>query len=169
LNKPAYPKRFEALRWLIFTLHLAVVFAFHEYAYTGHYGFDDLEYAEMAHDLLEGNTDWDNHFAHRLAITGPTALAYALFGINDMASALPGLVYTCLIGLVIVLLLRRHHPLVLSFALSLALFPLWFIYYTDKLMPDTAVAFYTLGAVACYVMSRKEGSDSIRLGMSLSV
>lgn len=155
--------------WAVLAIHLLAVWLYHQYAYIGHYGFDDMEYARMAYDLLQGKPDWSNHFAHRLAITAPTALAYFIFGINDGASSLTSLIYTFLIGFLVTLILRKRKPIVVSMALSLSLLPPWFLFYSDKLMPDMAVAFYVLAAMAAYWFGTETAKPNTRLGVVFSM
>ncbi|MFT5595823.1 MAG: 4-amino-4-deoxy-L-arabinose transferase-like glycosyltransferase, partial [Flammeovirgaceae bacterium] len=121
--------------------------------YTGHYGYDDMEYAKAAVDLLDGEPDFSNHFAHRLSITAPTAVAFALVGVNDTGAALPALLFSFLIAILLAALLWQKGPIALAIGLSLAVLPQWFLFYTDKLMPDMAVAFFVFAAVAAYWFS----------------
>ncbi|HKK40557.1 MAG TPA: hypothetical protein VJ949_14145 [Cryomorphaceae bacterium] len=140
----------KAMNWSVLIIHLLVILLYHNLVYTGHYGFDDMEYAEAAVDLLKGQPDYSNHFSHRLSVTAPTAVAFALVGINDTGAALPALVFSFLIALLLSALLWKKGPFALSIGLSLALLPQWFLFYTDKLMPDMAVAFFVFAAVAAY-------------------
>jgi len=46
----------------------------------------------LANDLMNGNLLIDDyHFAYRWSILGLTALSYTVFGITDLASALPAM------------------------------------------------------------------------------
>jgi hypothetical protein len=38
-------------KYAILILFLTVLALFHKFGYIGHYGYDDLKYAEMAHDF----------------------------------------------------------------------------------------------------------------------
>jgi len=136
--------------WIALSVHLLVILLYHNTVYTGHYGYDDMEYAKAAVDLLDGEPDYSNHFSHRIAITAPTAMAFALVGVNDTGSALPALIFSFLIAFLLASLLWKKGPFAVSVGLSLALLPHWFLFYTDKLMPDMAVAFFVFAAVAAY-------------------
>lgn len=82
--KAVYPYRF-------FAGAVFFVILFHFTAYLGHYGFDDILYARLAHDVLHGTVDWSDHFAFRWTTIGFTALSYLVLGVNDVASSIPAL------------------------------------------------------------------------------
>ncbi len=118
----------------------------HLFYYYGHFGFDDLYYARLATRLFEGQIDWSDHYSYRIVPLFVTGLAYQLFGVNDTASALPGLL--CSVG--IFYLLYRHFrdrpwwQLLLTHGLYFSLS--WNLFYSDKLMPDLYVSCFTFAA-----------------------
>ncbi len=126
---------------------------YHGFAYLGHFGFDDLHYAELASGLAKGQVDWGDHFSFRWALLGLTALSYKLFGVGDLASSLPALLLTLATLAMVFLVLRKHS--VWAVAAGLALFTLnhWTLFYADKLMPDVYVAFFGLAALLVYYVS----------------
>ncbi|MCB9284975.1 MAG: hypothetical protein H6563_12935 [Lewinellaceae bacterium] len=135
------------VKYLILLLHLGVLLAYHQSGYLGHYGFDDLHYAQLAHDLNHGIVDFNNHYSYRISIIGLTALSYKLFGVSDFASALPPLLLSAGI-LSLVFALLRNKPWTTLFAgLSLTTFSNWYLFYSDKLMPDIYVAFSVMAAL----------------------
>ncbi len=64
---------------------------YHLVAYFGHYGYDYMQYAQLAKQIADGAFTLDNgdHFSYRWTLLLPTALSYKLFGVSDFASALP--------------------------------------------------------------------------------
>jgi hypothetical protein len=71
-------KKNRVYSFLIFFFFALLVIAHHVYGYFGHYGYDDLHYAELATQLWQGQLDYTDHYSYRLAILLPTALAYTL-------------------------------------------------------------------------------------------
>ncbi|MDF1576602.1 MAG: glycosyltransferase family 39 protein [Bacteroidales bacterium] len=120
----------------------------HLFAYTGHYGYDDLHYAKLSADLLKGSFHVEDHFAYRLPVILLTSLFYLLFGISDFSSSLPALLITLCILLIVFNILREHGPGTTFIGLSLTTFSNWFLFYSDKLMPDIYVALTLIWALA---------------------
>jgi 4-amino-4-deoxy-L-arabinose transferase-like glycosyltransferase len=145
----------KAGNWIVLIIHLLVIVLYHHLVYIGHYGYDDMEYAEAAVKLINGQSDFTNHFTHRLSIVVPAAISFLMIGINDLGAALPALVYSILIAILVAAFLWKRGPLTLSIGLSLTILPQWFLFYSDKLMPDMAVAFYVFAAFAAYWFGRK--------------
>ena len=135
------------VKYLILLLHLGVLLAYHQFGYLGHYGFDDLHYAQLAHDLNHGILDFGNHYTYRISIIGLTALSYRLFGISDFASALPPLLVSTAILYMVFALLKNKSWTTLLAGLSLTTFSNWYLFYSDKLMPDIYVAFAVMAAL----------------------
>ena len=121
---------------LILGFFIAILFVFHQFGYIGHYGFDDMQYAELASKLLNGEFDFKDHFSFRLTILLFTAASYSIFGINDFASSLPSLLVTSSILLMIYQIFKKEKSYLLFIALSLSTLSSWFLNYSDKLMPD---------------------------------
>ena len=118
---------------------LAVVLN-HQFAFIGHYGYDDLNYARISQTLLEGSVDYNDHFTYRFPLVYLTAASYKIFGINDFASSMPPIAITFFILLVVFLILKKKPIGVLILGLGLTIFNQWFLFYSDKLMPDIYVA-----------------------------
>lgn len=133
--------------YFILAAFILFTIAHHGYAFFGHYGFDDLHYARLANALLHGAVDYTDHYSYRFAILIPTALAYALFGVNDFASALPPLFCSFLILYLVFAALRQYSSYTLALGLGLTACSNWFLYYSDKLMPDIYVALAVMLAV----------------------
>lgn len=134
------PISFLLLFVLLLILH-------HAYAFFGHYGFDDLHYAQLAEAILQGELDFSDHYSYRFAILVPTAFCYALFGVSDWASALPALIATGLVLWLVFRALRQESPWVIFIGLGLTACSDWFLFYSDKLMPDIYVALALILAV----------------------
>ena len=128
----------------------AVIVLWHLFAFTGFFGYDDLQYAEVAARMMQGAADWNDHFSFRWTITGATALAYKLLGINDTASSLPAMLVALATLVLITLPLRRYSLSTVAAALGLFTLNFWSLFYSDKLMPDIYVAFFVTGAILVY-------------------
>lgn len=134
-------------QYLMLSLFVLVILANHVFGYLGHYGWDDMHYAEMANDVLQGTIQYNDHYFYRWPTVFLTALSYKIFGINDFASALPAMgISIGILGLVFSVL-KRYSNFILFVGLSLITLSNWFLFYTDKLMPDIFVAFFILAAV----------------------
>jgi len=101
-----------------------------------------MEYARLAARLSEGLFDSTNHSSFRLTLVGLTALSYKLFGINDLASSIPALAYTAGSLALVYLILKNEEWHILTIGLALFSLNNWTFFYSDKLMPDTAVTFF---------------------------
>lgn len=155
--------------YFILAAFILFTIAHHGYAFFGHYGFDDLHYARLAAAFLQGEMDYADHYSYRFAILIPTALAYALFGVNDFASALSPLLCTFLILYLVFVALRQSSNFTLSIGLGLSACSNWLLYYSDKLMPDIYVALAVMLAV--FIVDRfkyqSDHSNSQRYALGL--
>ena len=127
---------------------ISILVLYHLFAYTGHFGYDDLHYAELAVNLLQGDLDVGDHYAYRFPVILLTAIFYLIFGITDLASSLPALIITITILVIVFNILKEHGPKVLIIGLSLCTLSNWFLFYSDKLMPDIYVALSVIWALA---------------------
>jgi hypothetical protein len=127
---------------LIFFAFVLALLLHHLWGYLGHYGYDDMEYAQAAARLANGGFDASNHYSFRLTLVGLTALSYKLFGINDFASALPSLLFSIGTLALVYRILKDESWPILAIGLALFSFNNWTFFYSDKLMPDTGVAFF---------------------------
>jgi len=132
----------------ILLIYILIVVLYHLFGYTGHYGFDDMHYAELANALLKGSIDFGDHYAYRFPVLGLTALSYLLFGISDFASSLPAMAICITILIIVFSTLRAHGSKTTVIGLSLTTLSNWFLFYSDKLMPDLYVALSVIGALA---------------------
>ena len=120
---------------------------YHVFGYIGHYGVDDLLYARLANDWINGTVDNESHFAFRIPVVVFTGLMYKMFGVNDFASSLPSLLFSAGVLFMVFKVLEKKGNLVLAAGLGLSLLSDWFIFYTDKLMADVYVTFAVFGAL----------------------
>lgn len=132
---------------------------YHTCGYYGHFGYDDMYYAQYAAQVAKGTLSLpSDHYAYRWALIFPVGLCYSLFGINDSASSIFPLIVTA-----ITLFLVHRASLRLAapqwrnetsiVAMSLFLLSHWTLFYADKIMPDTLV---TLGIVgSLYAVARQ--------------
>ena len=141
-------------------LLLAVVLGLighHAYFFYGHFGFDDLHYAELASELLHGRVDFANQYSYRIVPIGLTALSYAAFGISDWSSAVPALLASAIILFIFYRLFRFVHFWMLVLALVAYFGMPWSLFYSDKLMPDIFVSAFCFGGWAAYLQYRTRG------------
>jgi hypothetical protein len=134
-------KKYRGSSVWILLFFVSALILHHILGYTGHYGYDDLEYARLAGNFTHGIIDFNNHYSYRLSLILLTALSYSLFGVSDFASSLPSLIITISILLLVFFTLKNYGNLTLMAGLALTAFSRWFIFYSDKLMPDIYLAF----------------------------
>ena len=157
----------------IFLLCVGAIVAFHAFGYIGHYGYDDLHYAELANDFRNGKIDYNDHFSFRTPVIALTALSYSLFGISDFASALPAMLISVMILFLVLRLLKNRDNKTLITGLALTTLSGWFLFYSDKLMPDVYVALSVIAAL--YVIHQYRFRTKSRpvvlysLGLSLAL
>ncbi len=136
--------------------------------YFGHYGFDDLHYAELAHGWLSGTYDATDHYSYRWTLLALTSLSYALFGIHDWSSALPALVVTVALLYTLYRFRSALGEWVIAMALVLCVTAPWLLFYADKLMPDIYLAASVI--LAWYALFRgRTGQQYVRYGSLLSL
>ena len=105
---------------------------YHVFGYIGHYGVDDMLYARLANDWINGTIDNESHFAFRIPVVVLTGLMYKVFGVNDFASSLPALLFSAGVLFMVFKVLEKKENLVIATGLGLSLLSDWFIFYTDK-------------------------------------
>lgn len=132
---------------LILAAFVIFIPIFHLFAYTGHYGYDDLHYAKLAVQFLNGSLDFTDHYSFRTPVILLTALSYSVFGVNDFASSLPSMLISIGILMLVYCILKNKGILSLVIGLSLTTLTNWFIFYSDKLMPDMYVVLGIMGAL----------------------
>jgi len=137
----------KRISFLILSLAILIIIAHHVFGYIGHYGFDDLYYARLANDLRNGIINYDDQYSYRLTILSLTALSYSIFGISDLASALPTMLVSISIIILVYHSLKDKGHFIMSLGLSLVVFSHWFLFYSDKIMPDIYIAFSVFLAV----------------------
>jgi len=125
---------------LIFVVFIFFLLLYHFFGFTGYFGYDDLNYAQLAFNAKNGIFDFNNHFTYRFPIVLLTAASYTVFGVSDFSSTIATLVVSGFILYLIHLLLKKEKYITQIIGLSITLFTSWFIYYSDKLMPDIYVA-----------------------------
>jgi hypothetical protein len=136
-------QRYTLLAAFVFILFLVVYVGF---TFSGYYFYDDYGYAEYAHQMLEGTfqVQYDT-FSHRLAFMLPVAAIYALAGINDFSTILWP--FLCTIGTIALLFgYLRSEPVWCLFAVLATGLNSYFLFFIDKLFPDTPLAFFLLAA-----------------------
>jgi len=129
---------------LILFFFVAIVILYHIFGYIGHYGYDDMQYAKLVVNILQGNIDYNDHFIYRVPVIFLTVLSYWILGINDFASSFPAILTTIATLMCIFFVLKEKGYLPLIIGLALTTLSNWFIFYSDKLMPDIYVAFFVV-------------------------
>jgi hypothetical protein len=132
----------------ILLIFIIIVVLYHIFGYTGHFGYDDLHYAQLANDLVHGKIDFEDHYAYRLPVILFTSLFYLIFGISDLTSSLPAILITIAILVIVFYILRDKGPITIITGLSLVTLSHWLLFYSDKLMPDIYVALSVVSALA---------------------
>lgn len=132
---------------LIFILFVGIIILYHVFGYIGHYGYDDLHYAKLANDFNNGIVDYNDHYSFRTPLIFLTSLSYSIFGISDFASSLPAIFISILVLFIVFHILKEKGNKTLIVGLALTTLSNWFIFYSDKLMPDIYVVFAVLAAV----------------------
>ena len=138
---------------------IAVVICYRIFGYSGHFGFDDMQYAEIATNMLNGIVDYDDHFTFRFTIIAATALSYKIFGINDFASSLPAMVLTILTLTTVYAVVRKRGFWATALALAITTTSQWILFYSNKLMPDIYLVFFTALAAYAYYRYRYKTQD----------
>ena len=157
---------------VIFIIHVLAIIAYHIFGYLGHFGYDDLHYARLAIDFSNGIVDFSDHYTYRFPVIILTALSYSVFGVSDFASAIPSLFITILTLALVFLLLKNKNYLTQLFGQSLTVFSSWFIFYSDKVMPDIYVAFSVMLALFIlhqYKFGNKKYPMLYSIGLSLAL
>jgi 4-amino-4-deoxy-L-arabinose transferase-like glycosyltransferase len=137
----------------------------HLFFFYGHFGYDDLYYARLAAKLLEAGLTADDLYAYRIIPLLTTAISYRLLGIGDFSSALPALL--CSFGILLLLYrVFRDHPLWQFILAYLGYFGLrWAVFFSDKLMPDIYVSLFVFAGWLAYVAYRFRGGRSEHRGL----
>jgi len=143
-----YLKITNLKKYAILLLFLTGLVLFHKFGYIGHYGYDDLAYAQIAHDFQQGKIDYEDHYVYRAPVVLATALSYSVFGISDFSSAIPALVISASMLLILFFIVKDKDWKTILLTLSLTTLSTWFIFYSDKLSADIYVAFFIFASLA---------------------
>lgn len=153
---------------------IAFLFVHHYAGYFGHYGFDDIMgYGYYGKKWADGQFFFLNEdfFSYRWGFISLTGFFYALFGVNDDASAITSSLVLLLTVLLIFKVLKREARIVGVLAVLIYVLDNWTMYYSDKLMPDTSVALATFAAfslIYTHHFEAKEG-QSFKYALLLSL
>jgi hypothetical protein len=153
---------------ILLSFALFVIF-YHTFGYLGHFGYDDMHYARIANDFNKGIIDYNDHFTFRTPVIILTSLSYAIFGISDFASSLPAILISISVLYILFLILRNYGNKVLVIGLAFTTLSNWYIYYSDKLMPDIYVTLAVAGALYCIYNFRYNSTKNKILLYSISL
>ncbi len=129
--------------WMAILLSFLLIH--HFIGFSGPFGYDDMWYAKIAHELNNGQFDLiQDHYTYRWTLVFPLALFYRLFGVSTYTSALPSLIYTMGTLYLMYKMVKGRIPFVL--ATSFVVFNGWYSFYSDKIMPDVALTFFITAA-----------------------
>ncbi|GAB4312508.1 MAG: hypothetical protein Kow00127_03080 [Bacteroidales bacterium] len=142
------------------------VILYHITGYIGHYCYDDMTYALNAYHVIHGGIDYQDHFFYRWIPVIPVAVSYWLFGLNDFASAIPALLATFAILFLVYRVFQNEDEHTLTIGLALVVLNNWFVFYSDKLMPDIHVALSVLATI-CFYDKTKFGNEKTGLKIPL--
>ena len=134
------------------------ILLFHIFGFSGHFGFDDIEYARLANGLNHGYFEWNNHYFHRFTIISLTSIFYYCLDINQWSSALPTMLVAVFILWLLFKFIKKEKSFYVLFIIALTACSNWWIFYTDKLMPDMYICLSVL--IAVYLLHRKNFKTS---------
>ncbi len=146
-----YKNKFAEITILAFSFIFIWLYFF--FGYEGHYGWDDMEYAQIAYQWATGNFSLsDNHFTYRHPVIILTGLCYKIFGLNDFASSLPAILLSMFIIFLVYLVLIKNDTRIIITAIITTLLMPFFIMYSHKLMGDMYVATGIFGSFVSYYL-----------------
>jgi len=145
----------------IVVITIGLLLFHHFFYFYGHFGYDDMHYARLSNNLLQGEIDWSDHYSYRFTILSLTAISYSIFGINDFASGLPALLLSFgIIGIFYSAFSKR--PLLLISTLAIYFSYKWNLFFSDKLMPDLYVSFFSsIGWYYYYLFHQKDSNNKL--------
>ena len=150
MRKSAFP--FFAFAGLVIFL-----VSYWTYGYFGHYGYDDISYARIAHQYSLGNFQaLGDNAALRWGLVVPLAVLYKLFGVSDCVS----LLYPILATIFLCFLVYQATPnkqTLSVFAACVLLFlnpPL--LQYSNKIAPDILVAVAVFAALLSILVGNQK-------------
>lgn len=130
-----------------FLVAIGIILCYSTYiwrTFSGYYFYDDYEYARAAFQLTKGSFSviYDT-FTHRLVFIALLAGSFSLFGINDFSAVL--IPATAFLGtLTILFLCLRKQKALCLYAVAITGLNSYFLFFIDKLIPDTLVTFLCL-------------------------
>jgi len=142
---------YQDIRLYTFLGIIVFLFLHHVYGYFGHYGYDDIMgYAYYAKKWADGQLFYlnDDFFSYRWGFISLTAFFYALFGMGDMVSAIAPTLICLATVLLIFKVTDSFRPEVGAIAAGIYIVDNWTLFYADKIMPDTTVAFWAFASFA---------------------
>lgn len=128
----------EGYLWLSFFILILIIHSL--FAYTGHFGYEDMAYARMANALFQNEAMGVTDYGKPWPLIILTGFFYFIFGVTDFASVLSSLVVSSLILGVVYAILKKTNRITLVTALALTTFNNWMLFYSNKLVPDIYVA-----------------------------
>ncbi|HEY8401447.1 MAG TPA: hypothetical protein VIK89_09305 [Cytophagaceae bacterium] len=138
---------------------------YHLFTYNGLDFFDDLDYATYAYQLVNGEFAFtENIFSHRIGLFLPTAVAYFLFGVNDITTAATAIVASVgtLIAIYCALKENKSIAIVACYLLGLSYY---FTVFFVKNYPDVVITF--VGIVSVMLIWKVPSSLKAQVGAAI--
>ncbi|NJL74134.1 MAG: hypothetical protein HC892_02920 [Saprospiraceae bacterium] len=132
----------------LLALAIAMMMVHFQFFHGGYFGYDELEYCHLAHQLIRGDFEHSNNlYAYRYVGFLPLAGSYILLGVNDFAN----FIVTVVAAIAILFFVLKLLPSVGFFAKGLSVLLLIcnpiHLLYLEKPMPDVWVE---LGFLLCF-------------------
>ncbi len=127
--------------WSLLTVTCAFALVYWLAGFPGFWGSDDLWYAENAASIVHGKFSLARDlYVFRWSVLFPLAASFAVFGINDVAGALPFLIATSLTAYLVWLSCEGLRFLYKALAVCMFMLHTWTLYNAVMMMPDSIVA-----------------------------
>ena len=138
----------EKLALYIFLFVVGFIICYWYFAFDGFYFFDDTAYSRYAWQVTQGNftINQNDTFAHRLGVFIPVAAIYSLTGITDYATILWPLLVFLGSSFVLFFCLKKKSVKIALYSVVIASLNFYLVFFSNKLYPDSIVAFFTLAA-----------------------
>jgi|GEM_PF-1647536 len=153
----------EKLALGIFLFVIGFIGCYWYFAFDGFYFFDDVAYSRYAWDVTQGSftINQNDTFAHRLGVFIPVAIIYSVAGISDYATILWPLLAFVSTAFIVFFQLRKYSTSIALFAVVVASLNFYPIFFSNKLYPDSIVAFFT--TAAAFVVWKVITSSTIKI------
>ncbi len=134
---------------------IILILVHHFFFFFGHYGFDDIEYAGLAEQLVNKKFALGlNHYGYRWGEFVPIAFFYKILGMSDFSSGLWSMFIVVSLLLLVQYVSLKEPLLVRITASLLCVFSHWIFFYSDKMSPDMPIVLGVFGALSAVFSER---------------